>query len=89
MTAKQIETTIQNAVREAMKAANERYVTAEELCRHIGTLTPRFLQDHGTMFNRKQLEWEDKQGRKHKQGWLYPLNEIKQQFLEGNFKEHS
>ena len=87
MSEKQIVTTIQNAVREAMKAANERYVTADVLCQHIGTLTPRFLQDHGAMFHRKQLEWEDKNGHKHKQGWLYPLYEIKQQFMDGTFKE--
>lgn len=82
-----MEAKILECVEKAMQKVNERYVTAEVLCQHIGTLTPRFLEDHGRMLPRKQLEWQDKNGVMHKQGWLYPLNEIKQQFLSGHFTE--
>lgn len=75
-------------VRKAMAGINERYVTAEVLCEHISTLTPRFMKDHGDMFNRTRVEWTDgKTGTRHIQAWLYPLNEIKQMILDGRIKE--
>ncbi len=78
---------IVNEVRKAMLEINERWVTADVLCEHVGTLTKRFLQDHGDMFNRTRVEWTDKEGTRHLQAWLYPLNEIKQWIADGRIKE--
>ena len=78
---------IVNEVRKAMLEINERWVTADVLCEHVGTLTKRFLQDHGDMFNRTRVEWTDKEGIRHPQAWLYPLNEIKMWIATGKIKE--
>lgn len=74
-------------VRRAMAEVNERWVTAEQLSEHVGTLTPRFLQSHGQMFNRTRVEFTEKDGTRHAQGWLYPLNEIKTWIANGKIKE--
>ena len=73
-------------VRQAMKTYNEKWVTDEVLCEHVGTLTPRWLKDHGQMFNRTRVEWDDKDGH-HTQTWLYPLYEIKEWIMNGKIKE--
>ena len=74
-------------VKQAMMTYNEKWVTAETLCKHVGSLTPRWLKDHGQMFNRTRVEWEGKDGVEHTQAWLYPLNEIKQWIQDGRIKE--
>ena len=84
---KQLRAEIVAEVRKAMTEINERWVTADVLCEHVGTLTKRFLQDHGDMFNRTRVEWIDKDGNRHPQGWLYPLYEIKSMILDGRIKE--
>ncbi len=74
-------------VRKAMLTFQEKWVTADVLCEHVGTLTKRFLQDHGQMFNRTRVEWTDKNGVRHPQGWLYPLHEIQDMIASGKIKE--
>jgi hypothetical protein len=73
-------------VKQAMTTYNEKWVTAEVLCEHVGTLTPRWLRRYGKVFNRTRVEWDDKEGH-HEQGWLYPLHEIKQWIQDGKIKE--
>lgn len=82
-----LEAKILACVMKAMKSVNERWVTAEVLSEHVGTLTPRFLKDHGEMFNRTRVEWVDEDGVKHFQAWLYPLYEIKEMVINGKIKE--
>ena len=74
-------------VKQAMTTYNEKWVTAEVLCEHVGTLTTRFLKDHGQIFNRTQVIWKDKNGIEHTQGWLYPLHEILEMVEDGRIKE--
>lgn len=78
---------IVETVRKAMTTYNEKWVTAEVLCEHVGTLTKRFLQDHGDLFNRTRVEWVDRDGTRHPQAWIYPLNEIKMWIATGKIKE--
>lgn len=92
MTQTQLEAKILATVWKAMTTINERWVTAEVLCEHVGTLKPRFLKDHGQMFNRTRMEWDeqDKDGNwRHvvSREWMYPLNEIKQWIADGRIKE--
>jgi len=82
-----LEAKILAVIMKAMKSLNERWVTAEVLCEHVGTLTPRFLKEHGQMFNRTRVEWTDKDGVEHAQAWLYPLYEIKEMIMSGKIKE--
>ena len=74
-------------VKQAMMGFNEKWVTAEVLCEHVGSLTPRWLKDHGQLFNRTRIEWEDGNGEVHTQVWLYPLHEIKDWIATGKIKE--
>lgn len=82
-----LEAKILAVIMKAMKSINERWVTAEVLSEHVGTLTPRFLKDHGQMFNRTRIEWVDADGVRHFQAWLYPLYEIKEWIIIGKIKE--
>ena len=84
---RQLRAEIVATVRQVMMTYNEKWVTAEVLCEHVGSLTPRFLKDHGQMFNRTRIEWEDKDGEVHTQVWLYPLHEIKDWIATGKIKE--
>ena len=83
---KQLRAEIVATVKQAMLTYNEKWVTAEVLCEHVSTLTPRFMKDHGQMFNRTRVEWDDKDGH-HAQAWLYPLQEIKEWIQNGKIKE--
>lgn len=79
-------------VKQAMRTYNEKWVTADVLCEHVGTLTKRFLKDHGDMFNRTRVEWDepDENGNmRHvvSRDWLYPLHEIQDWIATGRIKE--
>ena len=79
-------------VRNAMLTFQEKWVTADVLCEHVGTLTKRFLQDHGQMFNRTRVEWNEKDAdgnMRHvvSREWLYPLHEIQDMIASGKIKE--
>ena len=92
MTQAQLEAKVLATVWKAMTTINERWVTADVLCEHVGTLTPRFLKDHGKMFNRTRLEWNEQNedgSWRHvvSREWLYPLNEIKLMIQDGRIKE--
>ena len=73
-------------VRQAMMAYNEKWVTEDQLVEHVGTLTKRWLKDHGQMFNRTRVEWDDTDGH-HTQKWIYPLHEIQDWIATGKIKE--
>lgn len=73
-------------VKQAMTTYNEKWVTEDQLCEHVGTLTKRWLRAHGQMFNRTRFEWDDDEGH-HCQGWIYPLHQIQQMILDGRCKE--
>ena len=79
-------------VKQAMRTYNEKWVTADVLCEHVGTLTKRFMKDHGDMFNRTRVEWDepDENGQmRHvvSREWLYPLHEIQDWIATGKIKE--
>ena len=73
-------------VRQAMMTYNEKWVTEDQLVEHVGTLTKRWLKDHGQLFNRTRVEWDDTDGH-HTQKWIYPLHEIQDWIATGKIKE--
>ena len=92
MSDKVLEAKIVAAVGKAMRTYCEKWVTADVLCEHVGTLTKRFMKDHGDMFNRTRVEWdeEDENGTmRHvvSREWLYPLHEIQDWIATGRIKE--
>ena len=79
-------------VRKAMMEVNERWVTSDVLCEHVGTFTKRWLQDHGQMLERTRVEWDEKGDDgtvKHivSKEWLYPLHKIQSWIATGKIKE--
>ena len=89
---KQLRAEVIQTVANAMKTYNEKWVTADVLCEHVGTLTPRWLKDHGQAFNRTRVEWNEKDANgniRHvvSKDWLYPLHEIKEWIMNGKIKE--
>ena len=83
---------IEKVMKKIMRQYDERWVTADVLCEHVGTLTKRFMKDHGDMFNRTRVEWdeEDENGQmRHvaSREWLYPLHEIQDWIATGRIKE--
>ena len=92
MSDKVLEAKIVEAVGKAMRTYCEKWVTADVLCEHVGTLTKRFMKDHGDMFNRTRVEWDepDENGTmRHvvSREWLYPLHEIQDWIATGRIKE--
>ena len=92
MSDKVLEAKIVAAVGKAMRTYCEKWVTADVLCEHVGTLTKRFMKDHGDMFNRTRVEWDepDENGQmRHvvSREWLYPLHEIQDWIATGRIKE--
>ena len=73
-------------VRQAMMTYNEKWVTEDQLVEYVGTFTKRWLKDHGQMFNRTRVEWDDTDGH-HTQKWIYPLHEIQDWIATGKIKE--
>ena len=83
---KQLRAEIVAEVRKAMMTYSERWVTEDQLCEYVGTLTKRWLKSHGQLFNRTRVEWDDADGH-HTQGWIYPLYEILDWINSGKIKE--
>ena len=83
---KQLRAEIVAEVRKAMMTYSERWVTEDQLSEYVGTLTKRWLKDHGQLFNRTRVEWDDADGH-HTQGWIYPLYEILDWINSGKIKE--
>jgi len=65
----------------------ERWLTAEQLSEYVGVFTKRWLQDHGEMLPRTQVEWEDSKGIGHVTSYLYPLHQIQAMLADGRIKE--
>ena len=89
---KQLRAEIIQTVKQAMLTYNEKWVTADVLCEHVGSLTKRWLRDHGHAFNRTRVEWDEKDANgniRHvvAKDWIYPLHEIQQWIQDGKIKE--
>jgi hypothetical protein len=83
---KLLEIRILDVIRKAFRQYSEKWVSAETLGEYIETLNVHWLKRYGSCFNRTRVEWDDEHGH-HTQGWLYPLNEIKQMLLDGRIKQ--
>lgn len=85
---RQLRQEILTEFRRAMTGLNERYVTAETLCKHVESLTPQWLKVNGKAFDRTKVIWTDKDGVRHEKGpWLYPLHEIICMVQDGRIKD--
>lgn len=84
---RQLRAEIVAEVRKAMESLNERWVTADTLCEHVQVLTPRWLRDNGSAFDRTRAEWTDKDGNRHCSSWMYPLHKILNMVADGSITD--
>ena len=65
----------------------ERWVTAEELCQHVGLLSERWLRENGYLLPRTPMGWRDKDGIEHtSKQYMYPLHRILAMVEDGRIK---
>jgi hypothetical protein len=75
------------AVRETLAKTEERWLTADELCRHFGMISKDWLKEYGDTLPRQRFVVETLDGQKHRTRWGYPLHEINIGILEGRFQK--
>ena len=73
------------AVRETMAKMEERWLTADELCKHFGMISKEWLKEYGDTLPRQRFVVETLDGQKHKTRWGYPLHEINAGIAAGRF----
>ncbi len=73
------------AVRETLAQMEERWLTADELCKHFGMISKEWLKEYGDTLPRQRFVVETMDGQKHKTRWGYPLHEINAGILAGRF----
>ena len=65
----------------------ERWVTAEELCQHVGLMSERWLRENGYLLPRTPMGWRDKDGIEHtSKQYMYPLHKILAMVEDGRIK---
>lgn len=65
----------------------ERWVTAEELCQHVGLMSERWLRENGYLLPRTPMGWRDKDGIEHtSKQYMYPLHRILAMVEDGRIK---
>ena len=83
----EILSTMKQAMAEANETCNEKWLTDEQLCEHIGVFTKRWLKDHGHLLPRTRAEWRDENGVGHNTSWIYPLHRIQRMITDGEIKK--
>ena len=73
------------AVRDTLAKTEERWLTADELCKHFGMISKEWLKEYGDTLPRQRFVVETLDGQKHRTRWGYPLHEINIGILEGRF----
>ena len=72
---------------EQMEMYSEVWLTADELCKHVGLLTERWLRENGYLLPRTPVVWRDKNGEEHtSKQFMYPLHQILAMVADGRIK---
>lgn len=80
---KAIAAEVRAAVLETMAKLEERWLTADELCKHFGMLSKEWLKEYGDTLPRQRVTVEHADGTTHRTRWAYPIHAINQMILEG------
>ena len=83
---KAIAAEVRAAVIETMARMEERWLTADELCKHFGMLSKEWLKEYGDTLPRQRVTVEHADGTTHRTRWAYPMHAINQMILEGKVK---
>jgi hypothetical protein len=74
------------AVRETLAKMEERWLTADELCKHFGMISKEWLKEYGGTLPRERIIVEKLDGAKTRTRWGYPMHEINMMILDGRVK---
>ena len=78
---------VAKAAKDHYEVYEERWVTAEELCQHVGLMSERWLRENGYLLPRTPVAWKDKNGEEHtSKQFMYPLHKILAMVTDGRIK---
>lgn len=74
------------AVQESFARIEERWLTADELCKQFGMISKDWLKEYGDTLPRERVIVEKMNGDKHRSRWAYPLHQINMMIMNGELK---
>ena len=74
------------AVRDTLAKIEERWLTADELCKQFGMISKEWLKEYGDTLPRERIIVEKLDGAKTRTRWGYPMHEINRMILDGSVK---
>ena len=74
------------AVRDTLSKIEERWLKADELCKHFGMFNKEWLKEYGDTLPRERVTVEHADGTSHKTRWAYPMHAINQLIMDGKVK---
>lgn len=78
---------VEKVAKQHYEVYEERWVTAEELCQHVGLMSERWLRENGYLLPRTPMGWKDKNGEEHtSKQYMYPLHRILAMVEDGRIK---
>ena len=81
----QIVAEVKQSMMDALEVANERWLTASELCEQFQMFTPSWLKTYGDRLPRTRAEVAA-DGRTKGSRWAYPQHKIARMIAEGSIK---
>lgn len=77
---------VKRSMNEILEVANERWLTADELCAQFGMFTPSWLKCYGDRLPRQRAEVTDADGRRVSTRWAYPQHKIARMIADNSIK---
>lgn len=74
------------AVRDTLSKIEERWLTADELCKQFGMISKEWLKEYGDTLPRQRVTVEHMDGTMHRTRWAYPMHEINCMIMDGRVK---
>ena len=82
----QIVAEVKQSMMDALEVANERWLTASELCEQFQMITPSWIKEHGHKLPRAKFTTKGKDGREKSTHYGYPQHKIARMIAEGNIR---
>lgn len=76
---------VKRSMTEYLEIANERWLTAEELCAQFGMFTPSWLKQYGKFLPRQRAEVSE-DGKRAASRWAYPQHKIARMIADNSIK---
>ena len=74
------------AVRDTLSKIEERWLTADDLCKQFGMISKEWLKEYGDTLPRQRVTVVHMDGTIHRTRWAYPMHEINQMIIDGRVK---